>query len=225
MKLPLFVTRQNKYLAGAIMYAVGYACYYLTNHHDFFTPRQLPLTWVDANAPFLPYSVLIYISEYIYFACVYILLRRHDNINQYLYSFFSLQAASCTIFALYPTIYPRDSFPVPADTPEWLQGIWTWLRHQDAPTNCFPSLHVSSVYLSAFVFVTDRNKKAFWTFLVWSTLIALSTLTTKQHYLADIVSGLGLALLFFWWFHYRQSYVRVYGEAGPGSIPGTALNS
>ena len=212
MRLPLFVTRRNKYIAGAIMYAVGYACYYLTNHHNFSEPRQLPMTWVDLNTPFLPLSVLIYISEYFYFAFVYILLRHHDNINKYLYSFFFLQVVSCGIFAVYPTIYPRENFPVPADTPAWLSSIWVWLRHQDAATNCFPSLHVSSVYLSSFAFITDKSMKKFRIFFTWSTLIALSTLTTKQHYVADIISGLIFAMGFYYWFHHKQVYQRVYGS-------------
>lgn len=209
MRLPLFVNRENKYLAGAIMYAIGYACYYFTNHHPVFTPRELPMNWIDLNTPFLPWSVLIYISEYFYFAFVYILLRDYDNINKYLYSFFLLQVVSCGIFFVFPTIYPRELFPVPTDLPQWLQATWSWLRTQDAATNCLPSLHVSSVYLSAFAFLSENRRKMFWTFFIWSTAIALSTLTTKQHYLADIVSGLAFSVVFYTWFHTKQSYSRI----------------
>ena len=223
MKLPLFITKQNKYIAGSIMYLIGYICYYMTNHHSLFEPRHLDLTWVDLNTPFIPESVLIYISEYFYFAFVYILLKRNDNINQYLYSFFTLQVFSCGIFLLYPTIYPRENFPIPADTAPWLTSIWIWLRHQDAATNCFPSLHVSSVYLSSFAFITDRKKKTFWLFFVWSTLIALSTLTTKQHYVADILSGMFLSVIFFYWFHYKQAYQRVYGQPVPQMVTDTIM--
>jgi membrane-associated phospholipid phosphatase len=206
MALPLFVNKTNKYVAGSMMYGLGYLLYYLTNHHPSFTPRYLPMSWIDWHTPFLPYSVLIYVSEYFYFAAVYILLNNYDNINKYLYSFFLLQATSCTVFIIFPTIYPREFYPVPTELPMWLQSLWTWLRIQDAPTNCFPSLHVSSVYLSSFVFRTDGQKKTFWVFFIWATAIALSTLTTKQHYLADIISGLSLALVFYWWFHLQQEY-------------------
>jgi membrane-associated phospholipid phosphatase len=211
MKLPLFVTKRNKYFTGALMYALGYTFYYLTNHYPLLQEHYLPMTWVDEHAPFLPYSIFIYISEYFYFAFVYILLNNYDNINKYLYSFFLLQVVSCTFFMLYPTVYPRGDFPVPTDLPNWVQATWAWLRTVDAPGNCFPSLHVSSVYLSAFVFWTDNQKKLFWVFFVWATLIALSTLTTKQHYLADILSGLTLSIVFYRWFHIRQEYQRVWG--------------
>ena len=224
MKLPLFVTRNNKYIAGALMYAIGYACYYLSNHNTFFVPRELPFTWIDAHAPFIPASVLIYISEYFYFAFVYILLSEYDNINKYLYSFFFLQVVSCAIFVAFPTIYPRELYPIPVETPDWLASIWTWLRKQDAATNCLPSLHVSSVYLSAFAFITDKKMKHFWVFFVWASFIALSTLTTKQHYVMDIITGLLFSLFFFNWFHLKQSYVRVYGESTPELVPGTLID-
>ena len=211
-KLPLFLTKQNKYLAGAVMYGLGYLFYYLTNHYPQFQQHYLPLTFVDRNAPFVPYSVFIYISEYFYFAVVFILLKNYDNLNRYLYSFFVLQIVSCSIFFVYPTTYPRESFPIPTDLPQFVQATWAWLRTVDAPGNCFPSLHVSSVYLSAFVFWTDGQKKTFWVFVAWATAIAVSTLTTKQHYLADIASGLSLAVLMYHWFHFRQEYERV-GES------------
>ena len=212
MTLPLFVTRGNKYVAGSLMYGLGYSLYYITNHYPVNIPQPLPLTWVDQNCPFLPYSVLIYISEYFFFAFVYILLSSYDNINRYLYSFFLLQAVSCFVFVVYPTVYPRELFPISAELPGWLQWTWGWLRMQDAPTNCFPSLHVSSVYLSAFAFLSDRQHKLFWPFFIWATAIALSTLTTKQHYLADIISGITLSIFFYWWFHRKQGYHRVYGD-------------
>lgn len=215
MTLPLFVTRGNKYVVGAIMYSAAYALYYATNHFPQFEPHLLPMSWVDEHAPFLPWTVLIYTSEYFYFAFVYILLRRDDNINKYLYSYFFAQIVACVIFFLFPVTYPRELFPIPADTSFWLQGVWTWLRKADAPTNCLPSLHVASVYLSAFAFITDKQMKLFWTFFIWSTLIALTTLTTKQHYLIDIVTGITLAIACYQWFHHKQQYKRAY----PREIP------
>ena len=194
------------------MYAVSYLLYYLTNHFSYLPPQRLPMTWIDLHTPLMPYSVLIYISEYFYFAFVYILLNEYDNINRYLYSFFFLQVVSCLIFIIYPSIYPRELYPIPNDIPIWLQSTWIWLRNVDAPTNCFPSLHVSSVYLSALVFITDKQMKLFWLFFIWATLISASTLTTKQHYLADIISGITISICFYGWFHLRTEGSRTLGS-------------
>ena len=208
MTLPLFVTRGNKYITGALMYSTAYALYYLTNHFPVIQPTLLPMSWVDQNTPFSPWTVLIYVSEYVYFAFVYILLKEEDNINHYLYSYFFAQMVACFVFFFYPVAYPRELFPIPTDLPMWLQNVWTWLRKTDAPTNCLPSLHVASVYLSSFAFITDKQPKLFWGFFIWATLITISTLTTKQHYLVDIVTGITLAIVCYRWFHHKQKYKR-----------------
>lgn len=188
------------------MYSLSYFSYYVTNHYPVFTPQYLPLTWVDKATPFIPHSVWIYMSEYFYFVFIYLMLKSHAHINKYLYSFFSLQVFACLMFLFFPTTYPRELFPIPPGTEPWLAAAWEWLRKQDAPTNCFPSLHVASVYLSAFVFWDDKQIKKFWGFMIWSTAIAFTTLTTKQHYLADVIFGFSLACLFFWLFHRKFRY-------------------
>jgi len=207
VKLPLFLTSHLKYPAGFVMFGIAYALYYTTNHHPIFLPRELPMTFLDEMVPFLPWTIFIYISEYLYFTAIYIICKDLENLNKYLYSFFFTQALSCLIFLVYPTTYPRDQFPVPAETPAFLQSLWTWLRSQDAPTNCLPSLHVSTVYLSAFIFRDEQREKLPF-FLGWATLIALSTLPTKQHYLVDVVAGLVLAIVMYVVFHRWMPYQR-----------------
>lgn len=205
-RLPLFVNEKNKIISGAIMYSISYFTYYMTNHYPYFEPIYLPMNWVDRNVPFIPHSVWIYMSEYFYFVFIYLLLKKNNHINKYLYSFLSLQLFACLIFFFFPTTYPRENFPIPEGTAPWLAAAWEWLRKQDAPTNCFPSLHVASVYISAFVFWDEGQKQKFWIFMVWSTLIAATTLTTKQHYLADVIFGISLACFFFWLFHRKINY-------------------
>ncbi len=206
MELPLIVTKKNKYFTGALMFALSYTIYYLTNHHPVFTPVELPMSWIDQMTPLIPWTVVIYMSEYFYFAFVYILLKNTRNLSMYLYSFFSLQVFACIIFFFYPTTFPRANYPIPNDIAPWLMGMWKWLHTVDAPTNCFPSLHVSSVYLSAFAFRTDGQPRTFWVFFIWSTAIATTTLTTKQHYIADVIFGIILAVCFYLWFHHKQTY-------------------
>lgn len=190
------------------MFSLCWVMYHLTNHHPMFEPRTLPMTALDQAIPFIPWTVLIYVSEYIFFTTIYITCKNSENLNKYIYSFLAIQAFSCLIFFFWPTTFPRDQFPIPADTHNFIRNVWFYLRQADSPLNCFPSLHVSSVYLSVLIF-RDEQKEKFPFFFAWGTLIALSTLPTKQHYIVDVVAGGCLAVLFYYVFHRAISYRRV----------------
>lgn len=203
--LPIFMTKENKYPVGALLGPVAAGLYLLANHYHFYPPQLLSLSWVDLAIPFLPNTVWIYISEYVFFVAVYITCRDMINLNKYFYSFLILQVISVLIFCVWPTTYPRDLFPLPHDLNQLTYFAFSSLRSADTPANCCPSLHVSSVYLSAFIFLNDQRKK-FPFFFLWGTAIAISTLTTKQHYLVDVVTGFMMAVITYWVFHKYVPY-------------------
>lgn len=198
--LPLFLTRENKYVAGAFLFLIAAILYLTSNHFHFFQPQLLPMSWVDHVVPFLPLTVWIYISEYIFFIAVYLTTKDVINLNRYIYSFLALQTFAVLIFWIWPTTYPRELFPLPSNLDPITYYVFNSLRQTDTAANCCPSLHVSSVYLSSFIFLKEQRKK-FPFFFLWGTAIALSTLTTKQHYLIDVTAGLACAIVFHWIFH------------------------
>jgi membrane-associated phospholipid phosphatase len=63
----------------------------------------------------------------------------------------------------------------------------------DAPTGCFPSLHVCCATLAAIAcgWANERAGQIMW---ITALLIDLSTLYMKQHFIADVISGTLLAL-------------------------------
>ena len=187
--------------------------YMIPNHHPFFEPHYLTMTPIDQWVPFVPWTVWIYCSEYFLIYSAYLISSNDHNYNRFLYAFLTLQTFSSFIFCIYPTTFPRELFPLVADgslTTRFFEG----LRVTDAPTNCFPSLHVSSVYLSSFIFIKEK-RKLFPIYFIWASLIGLSTLTTKQHYLADVIAGLGLAYGFYWLFHSKKFEYYVPKWLGP----------
>lgn len=220
LRLPLFMTPKLKYPAGAVLFTIAFFLYYATNHHPIFVPRELPMTAFDRAIPFVPWTVLIYVSEYFFFTTVYLVVKDSENLNKYLYSFFFTQAFSCLIFFFWPTIYPRDLFPIPAGTNPVVDFVFRTLRAGDAATNCFPSLHVSTVYLSVYVFLDEQREKLPF-FMTWGTLIALSTLPTKQHYVVDITAGWALSVIAYLVFHRWIPYRKV-GEAALSAERGIA---
>jgi membrane-associated phospholipid phosphatase len=203
--LPLFITRQSKYLWGVVFTIIAVFLYVTSNQFPIFTPRLLPMSWVDVAVPFMPDTVWIYVSEWIFFWVAYVICRDMENVNKYLYAFFALQLSSVMIFWVWPTTYPRDQFPLPEDLNAATYYVFSNLRSADAPTNCCPSLHVSSDYLTTFLFLNEQKRK-FPFFFIWGTLIGLSTLTTKQHYIIDVIAGFLMAIIVYWIFFHLIQY-------------------
>jgi membrane-associated phospholipid phosphatase len=203
--LPLFLTEKNRHPIVAASALLAALVYMLSNHFHLYPPQLLPLSWVDQATPFLPQTVWMYMSEYVFFLAVYLACEDMTNLNKYLYSIMTLQFVSVIIFTLWPTTYPRELYPLPHHLDAITYSAFDSLRAADSPASCCPSLHVSSVFLSAFIFLDDRRDK-FPFYLIWATLIALSTLTTKQHYVLDVISGLLLAIGMYGFFHKLVPY-------------------
>jgi membrane-associated phospholipid phosphatase len=92
--------------------------------------------------------------------------------------------------------YPRPILPTPSP------DLSTWLLAQvhkiDPPGNVFPSLHVAHTFLIAFLLELDRPRLGR-VVLVMAILLALSTMTTKQHFIADVLAGLAMAFAARFW--------------------------
>lgn len=194
------VTAKNKYRYGLAIYAFSALYYLVANHYHLFPPRLLPMTWIDQAIPFYPHTVWIYISEWLFFTVFYVWCKKPDNLSRFFYSFLSIQIFSIGIFWFWPTTYPRELFPLPNTLDNITYFAFEQLRATDTPANCFPSLHVSSVYLCALIF-WDEDRKKFPILFVWANLIVLSTMTAKQHYLVDVMGGSLVALVGYYLFH------------------------
>ena len=69
-------------------------------------------------------------------------------------------------------------------------------------------MHVACCYLTALSFAPrEESRGAFWFYFIWATLVAISTLPTKQHYVADVVSGATLAVVGYWFFFRTVRYI------------------
>jgi membrane-associated phospholipid phosphatase len=152
-------------------------------------PQLLPMTIIDQSIPMIPWTIIIYLSDYFY-----ILFLLHLFKNQALYSqacyatFFGVTIAFATFFT-FPTVFPREQIPiqVPWDT------FFKLLHGFDAPSNCFPSLHVSNTLIPTWFCVQQLpRKRDRWLLWLWAIAICLSTVTTKQHYAVDILGGLAV---------------------------------
>ncbi len=204
--LPLFVTRENRFVAGVVVFAIAAFLYITSNWIHFYPPLVLPMTPLDSAVPFVPETIWLYVGEYFLFLTVFIIARNMENLNRYLYSILAVHIITAVIFWMWPTTYPRELFPLPSNLDPFTFSVFDGIRKTDTPASCCPSLHVTCVYLSSFLFLDEKKGKkriTFWIYFVWATVISASTLTTKQHYFVDIVMGLGLALGIYYLVHRR----------------------
>lgn len=164
---------------------------------------HMPALALDRALPVKPMWTLIYGSLYFAVFLPMVVLRHEEHIRRTLWAFVMIWIVGSVSWLSYPTILPR---PAPTEIGEgfcaWtLRIAYSW----DAPRNCFPSLHVAQAVLAALT--CDLVSRGIGLAAgVWASLIAVSTLFTKQHYVADVVAGALLAGLAY--FVFLRGYSR-----------------
>lgn len=161
----------------------------------FWRPHlDMSLRW-DALIPFLPWTVSIYVGTFVFWYVMLVVISTGPVYErERLFCAFHLNALiSFLIFILLPTTNVR---------PELTGGsLWNWIMGivygVDTPENLFPSLHCSVAWL-CWIGVRGRKDLPRWLSplaLLIAAAICCSTLTTKQHVIVDVPSGILLAEL------------------------------
>jgi membrane-associated phospholipid phosphatase len=151
---------------------------------------HMPALTLDRIWPMQPAWALVYGSLYFAGFLPMVVIRREGQLRRTIWAYVTMWLVAYVVFIFYPTVLPRPTrAEIGTGFFAWcLRIVYTW----DAPYNCFPSLHVAQPYLAALTcYRVHRGigRAAG----VWATLVALSTLFTKQHYVADVVVGAGMA--------------------------------
>ena len=188
---------KRKWIQGLLVLCFFLFGYFFFGHFHIQEPKMLPLTWVDKNTPRLPWTIWIYVSEYLIFLLLIFYAKTPQLMKRMIIAFSLCLGGSFVVFFLYPTILPRDHL-LHVESNGFNLNVWMFnlIKTIDVPGNCFPSLHVAICFLAGFVFLDVVLKRAV-LLILWTLAICVSTLTTKQHYFYDIPSGFLLALLSF----------------------------
>jgi len=154
-------------------------------------PQHIPALALDSAFPLQPTWALIYGSLYAFLIVLPVLVvRQHDHIQRTVFAYLTVWVVAYICFLVYPTVAPRPTNVVGDGFAAW--GL-RFLYDADPPYNCFPSIHVAHSFVSALTIHRVHRKLAI-AALFCAVLVALSTLYTKQHYVADIIAGVVLAL-------------------------------
>lgn len=147
-------------------------------------------TSVDRLIPFFAPSVSVYLVCYLFWGINYILIARQNK--EAVCRFFAGDFISRLICLFFYLVFPTTNVR-PEVVPE---GFWNqvmiWLYSVDAADNLFPSIHC---LVSWFCYIGIRGRKDIPVWyqrfsLIFAIMICISTLTTKQHVIADVAGGI-----------------------------------
>jgi membrane-associated phospholipid phosphatase len=174
-------------LVCAVLYAVPSA---LTKQRAV----EIGMTAWEQAIPYVPQTVWPYLAQYPLLLLAFFGTRDLLRCTRFLYAVLIVQALAALVFLAVPLRYAREAHVAPAGTDAWTLAAAEWVRRIDAPVNCLPSLHVTSVLLCIWLTGFERPWRALLVAAVGLASIA-STLTFKQHYAVDLLAGLLLAVL------------------------------
>ena len=198
--LKQLITHSNKNIYIPLLTGIFMAFY---SGSGAISAQNAAMLWMpkfEENIPFMIWTIWIYIVFYpVYLIWALYGFRDEIEMNKTLYGFLILTIISCTIFILLPISYPRELFPLPLGDDSISVLIFKLMRAADKSSNCLPSLHVGLCYLFGYGFFKESKRKFLLAFCA-STIISISTLTTKQHYIYDIIAGFILASLIYFFF-------------------------
>lgn len=103
-------------------------------------------------------------------------------------------AIGFAIFLVWPLNMQRPEFA----GNQWGEEIMRWVFAVDASANCFPSYHAFFAVLFA-LFISQESSNRRSAVIAWflASLVLVTTITTGQHYLIDVLGGAILAWVCF----------------------------
>ncbi len=169
------------------------AVYFGIGHAHLTRSTELLRTRLDDAIPFWPWTAWCYLPFYAGTFLIAIGGFRHKRLfNRTAVAVVMVMCLGALGHLFVGAEYPRPVLHPPY--PNFSYAFMAWVQHIDPPGNVFPSLHVAHTSMLAFLLLRDRPRLGR-VALVMATLLALSTLTTKQHFIADVLSGYTLAFL------------------------------
>jgi|GEM_PF-2963310 len=145
---------------------------------------------VDKYVPFVPGAVVIYLSFFLLLPFCALIIPD----DQFKVTLRASSTAALIAFAVY-ILYPTEHAAHPLGVIEsgWLVRVYQCVHMIDRRTNCFPSLHVALSIIIAIGVTRSRPQLGFPVWVV-ATGIIISSVLTKQHYAADTIGGMVLAI-------------------------------
>jgi membrane-associated phospholipid phosphatase len=185
-----------RWTLGVAMAALQSLVYFGIGHLHLNRSTELLRTRLDDAIPFWPWTAWCYLPFY---AGVFIIaiagFRRRALFNRALLAVVIVMTLGALGHIFIGAEYPRPVLHPPYA--DFSASFMALVQRIDPPGNVFPSLHVAHTTMLSLLLMKDRPRLGL-VALAMATALALSTLTTKQHFLADVISGYLLAFFGRW---------------------------
>lgn len=165
------------------------------NTFPMYEPVIVPPTGIDFLIPLIPWTVIPYLTYFLLVPSMLYFYRK-----EVIVSGMYLSVILCTSFHLLFVNF----VPSQLQYYDWGRAnywLTQFLEKADTPLAVLPSGHVALP--TTIIVLTFANKlKWRYFYLIWGTLVSLSTLTTKQHYLHDLMGGVLVGIMAGWAGHH-----------------------
>ena len=151
-------------------------------------------TALDHAIPFVPEAMVVYLSVYLFLVMPVLQIRSLVLLTRAVWAFAALNLFGILVFTYFPVRVARPEVVV--------HSLFTWgvafNYAYDPPYNSFPSLHVANAFFAAWL-SRRVDRPVGNVALAVASAIALSTLLVKQHWIADVLTGIPLGFLAYRW--------------------------
>jgi len=168
-------------------------------HYDFTSS-------FDRNVPFMKEWVVIYLVCYIFWLGNYIVIT-HEGKERW-FRFVTADIVAKLICGVFFIFLPTTNIRPEVLGTDIFSDLMRFVYNSDPPINLFPSMHC---LISWFCYLGLRNSKTVstpykWFSFIFAVLVFASTQFTKQHYWIDILGGLVIAEIGFYYANHSNLY-------------------
>ena len=192
---------QKTALFGLVMlYYLG--GYFLINEYTASVAHRYTLALpYESQIPFVPQLIFGYMLIFFVLSFTYAIVTDMDFFKKVVQAFLLCITIHFVIFLLFPVEFTLRPLVDPTQGLVYrVVHFYYWL---DLPFNAFPSMHISNCFLVAFILHRYRPALS-WFITPIAILVAVSCVLVKQHFIADVVAGLGVAWFCYYWIWLRK---------------------
>lgn len=151
-------------------------------------------TFIDDQIPRISFFSVIYLAFLPWFWGVVIYSWfKNRSFRQLAYSVIIVNLIAFAVYLLFQTYVSRES----VIGNDFFSGLLQFIYSCDPPYNAFPSLHVALSAVVAVYFIYIKSKWS-WAFVIMASMISISTLFVKQHFIVDVLAGVMLGTIVTW---------------------------